>query len=81
MVTLMRSTDEKIETNCKLVRDARDVRAKKIVLNFEELFEKWKGGESNRTNQAEHDERLLKYWSSLRRPQMQLHSQEWHKLS
>ena len=43
MVSLMRNTDEEIETNCKLVRDVIESQRKQkreTVLKFEELFEK-----------------------------------------
>ena len=45
MTALMRSTDEEIETNCKLVRDvikSQRKQKRETVLKFEELFEKWK---------------------------------------
>ena len=67
MAALMRSTDKEIEENCKLVRDVIKDRKKKreTIIKFEELFEKWKGGEPIEQIQAEHDERLLGYWSNL----------------
>ena len=46
MAALMRSTDEEIETNCKLVREVTEIQReqkRETVLKFEELFEKWKG--------------------------------------
>ena len=44
MAALMRSTNEEIEENCKLVRDAITSQKDKreTILKFEELFEKWK---------------------------------------
>ena len=48
MAALMRSTDEDIEINCKLVRDvieSQREQKRETVLMFEELFEKWKGSE------------------------------------
>ena len=47
MAALMRSTDEEIKINNKLVRyviESQRVKQKReTVLKFEELFEKWKG--------------------------------------
>ena len=42
MAALMRSTDEEIEANCKLVRDVIESQKAKreTILKFEELFEK-----------------------------------------
>ena len=68
MTALMRSTGEEIEPNCRLVREVIESQKKKereTILRFEELFEKWKRGEPIEQIQAEHDERLLGYWSSL----------------
>ena len=68
MAALMRSTDKEIEEGCGLVREVIKDRKKKreeTIIRFEELFEKWKGGEPIEQIQAEHDERLLGYWSNL----------------
>ena len=46
MAALMRSTDEEIETYCKLVREVTEIQReqkRETVLKFEELFEKCKG--------------------------------------
>ena len=61
MAALMRSTDKEIEENCKLVRDVIKDRKKKreTIIKFEELFEKWKGGEPIEQIQAEHYEKLF----------------------
>ena len=69
MAALMRSTDKEIEENCKLVRDfiANQKEKRETTIKFEELFEKWKRGEPIEQIQAEHDERLLGYWSNLSR--------------
>ena len=69
MAALMRSTDEEIESNCRLVRDviASQKAKRETILRFEELFKKWKRGEPIEQIQAEHDERLLRYWSNLSR--------------
>ena len=40
---------------------------REIIIKFEELFEQWKRGEPIEQIQAEHDERLLGYWSNLSR--------------
>ena len=47
MAALMRSTDEEIEANCKLVRGviASQKTKRETIIKFEELFEKWKRGE------------------------------------
>ena len=79
MADLMRSTDKEIEENCKIVRDviARQKEKRETIIKFEEWFEQWKRGEPIEQMQAEHDERLLGYWSNLSRiPKRQLHSQE-----
>ena len=70
MAALMRSTDKEIEESCGLVREVIKDRKKKreeTIIKFKELFEKWKGGEPIEQIQAEHDERLLGYWSNLSR--------------
>ena len=69
MSALMRSTGEEIEINCSLVRDviASQKAKRETIIKFEELFEKWKRGEPIEQIQAEHDERLLGYWSNLSR--------------
>ena len=61
MAALMRSTDEEIEKNCKLVRDviAKTESKREATLKFKGLFGKWKRGEPIEQIQAEHDERLL----------------------
>ena len=61
MAALMRSTDEEIEANCRQVREViarQKTKREETILKFEELFEKWKGGEPIEQIQAEHDERL-----------------------
>ena len=67
MAALMRSTDEEIEANCMQVREviASQKEKRETILKFEEMFEKWKGSEQIGHIQAEHDERLLGYWSNL----------------
>ena len=61
MAALMRSTGEEIEENCRLVRGviASQKAKRETIIRFEELFEKWKGGELIEQIQAGHDERLL----------------------
>ena len=62
MAALMKSTDEEIETNSKLARDAIESQReqkRETVLKFEELFEKLKRGESIEQIQTEHNERLF----------------------
>ena len=68
MAALMRSTDEGIETNCKLVREviARQKEKRETIIKFEGLLEQWKG-EPTEQIQAEHDKKNLGYWSSLSR--------------
>ena len=47
MAASMRSTDEEVEENCRLVRDVivSQKAKRETVLKFKELFEKWKRGE------------------------------------
>ena len=69
MTALIRSPGEEIEANQKHVRDVMQARKAKreAILKFEGLFEKRKRGEPIEQIQAEHDERLLGYWSNLSR--------------
>ena len=69
MAALMRSTGEEIEANYRLARGVivSQKAKRETIIKFEELFEKWKRGEPIEQIQAEHDERLLGYWTNLSR--------------